>query len=382
MTATIRVTEKQALAFRARRHHLLGRGAASPEDATRAVVGIQAQMPAPALWSLAMRCARKPTAAALQEALGSSTTLVRTWGQRDTVHLYDAAAHWRAVIAGLVHPPEQGRASFDIDPEVLEATAQRMAAMDRPVTRSDLFELIPDDLMAFMTERMDGWGSADRAAAGRLIWALSKQGRVSAGEMIGAEQSYVLREKRYPELEWPDLDEDASGLILMRGYLGAFAPATVQDAAHFLGLRVPHVRRLVDLLGDGVVPVECTGRPGLRALTADADDLARPVPSTWRPRLLPKYDTLLMGHADKSWTVPIEGERPAIWAKAAHVNATVLDRGRLVATWKHTARAKTVIITIAPLSGWRNGLEEKLDVDAGAFARHLGVAEARIIVAS
>jgi hypothetical protein len=378
---TIRVTEKQALAFRARRHHLLGRGAASPEEAARDVVGIQAQMPAPALWSLAMRCARKPTAAALQEALGSSTTLVRTWGQRDTVHLYDAAAHWRAVIAGLVHPPEQGRANFEIAPEALEATAERMAAMGRPVSRSDLFELVPDDLMAFMAERMEGWGSADRAAAGRLIWSLSKQGRVCAGAMIGQEQTYVLREHRYPDLPWPSMDADRAGLILLRGYLRAFAPATVQDAAHFLGLRVPHIRRLVDLLGDDAMPVECPGRAGLLALTCDADELTRPIPSAWRPRLLPKYDTMLMGHADKSWTVPNEGERPAIWAKAAHVNATVLDRGRLVATWKHMTKATSVTITITPLSGWRNGLEEKLATDARAFVRHLGVAAGRITVA-
>lgn len=374
----MKITESQALAFRARRHFLVGRGAASPEEAARAVVGIQAQMVAPALWSLAMRCADPPSAAELNQALAESTSLVRTWGQRDTVHLYDAAAHWRAAIAGLVDLPNMGRATHPIPDQVLDATAERMRELGRPATRSALFDLVPPDLKAFMAERTAGMGSADRAAAGRLIWALSKQGRVCAGALIGQEQSYQLRGHRYPDLPWPDLAEADAGRILLRGYLAANAPATVQDAAHFLGLRVPAVRELVASIENELVVVECGGREGLVALADDADELQLPVPSRWRPRLLAKFDTLLMGHADKSWTVPDDAERPKIWAKAAHVNPTVLHRGRLVATWKHTRRARKVLIEITPLSGWKPGLEVKLQRDAETFARHLGVPDGEV----
>jgi hypothetical protein len=48
-------------------------------------------------------------------------------------------------------------------------------------------------------------------------------------------------------------------------------PGTMeQEPANFLGLRVPQIRRLVDLLGDDVMPVECAGHAGLLA----PDDLA------------------------------------------------------------------------------------------------------------
>ena len=66
--AGVEISEEQALAFRARRHHLWGPGAAGPAAAARAVVGIQAQQLPPALWALSMRTAGRPTAAGLATA--------------------------------------------------------------------------------------------------------------------------------------------------------------------------------------------------------------------------------------------------------------------------------------------------------------------------
>lgn len=57
----------------------------------------------------------------------------------------------------------------------------------------------------------------------------------------------------------------------------------------------------------------------------------------------------------------------------AEVRATVLDRGRLVATWNHKAVTRVVKIEITPLTGWRPGLERELEADVAAFARHLEV---------
>ncbi len=59
------VTDERALALRARRHHLAGPGAPAPTAAARAAVGIQAQVVAPALWSLAMGTPEPAEAAAV-----------------------------------------------------------------------------------------------------------------------------------------------------------------------------------------------------------------------------------------------------------------------------------------------------------------------------
>jgi hypothetical protein len=89
----VEVSEDQVLHFRARRGHLAGPGAANATAAARAILGAQAQQIPPALLALSMRTRGRPSAEALRAQLfGSGRRLVRTWGQRDTLHVCDPAA--------------------------------------------------------------------------------------------------------------------------------------------------------------------------------------------------------------------------------------------------------------------------------------------------
>ena len=97
-----RLTEDQVLWFRARRGHLAGPGAPDPGAAARAVVGAQSQQLGPSLHALSLRTKGRPTASALEARLfEDGRDLVRTWGQRDTVHVYDPASEWPLVLAAL-----------------------------------------------------------------------------------------------------------------------------------------------------------------------------------------------------------------------------------------------------------------------------------------
>ncbi len=93
------------------------------------------------------------------------------------------------------------------------------------------------------------------------------------------------------------------------------------------------------------------------------------------------WDALLMSHADKSWAVPDEIDRKAIWKKAAVVAPVVLARGRPVATWSYKATSKILRITINPLSSWR----EKRHAggarrEARAVATHLGLPQTEVSI--
>ena len=87
---TLKLTEEQVLWFRARRGHLAGPGAVSAREAVRAILGAQSQQQQPSLIGVSQRTRGRPTSAELEEELfGKSPTLVRTWGQRDTLFLFD-----------------------------------------------------------------------------------------------------------------------------------------------------------------------------------------------------------------------------------------------------------------------------------------------------
>ena len=65
----------------------------------RAIIGAQSQQLSPSLLALSQRTAGRPTAAALERSLlEMPRELVRTWGQRGTVHVYAAADDWALVV--------------------------------------------------------------------------------------------------------------------------------------------------------------------------------------------------------------------------------------------------------------------------------------------
>jgi hypothetical protein len=383
----IEVSEDQALYFRARRGHLAGPGAPDPVAAAAAIVGAQSQQVPPSLLALSQRTEGRPDADSLRDLVFAERRLVRTWGQRDTVHLY-APGDWPHVVAARAEWAPGGRGGPPPPEKAVDRALARMRARRRPLTRSDVEELVPASYEKAIAERAGLAGmEVRRFAAARLLWQLNNRGDACIADKLGAEQAYAAREHWFAELEWPAIPPREAAVTLTRRYLAANAPATAQDVAHFFNARVGTAREWLAALAAGgeLVGVRCGGRDGLVALAADADELRRKPPGgvgDWPVRLLPLWDTLLMSHADKSWTVPAEPERPEVWRKAAMVSAVVLARGRVVATWSHKVRSRRVEVTVSPLSAWTKRHEPGVRRDAAAVASHFGAPEAVVTVAT
>jgi len=110
------------------------------------------------------------------------------------------------------------------------------------------------------------------------------------------------------EVGQPDVD------ALVRSYLAAFGPATVRDAQVWSGLtrlRAVFARLELEELGDGYFDLAGAPRP----------DAETPAPV----RFLPRYDELLIGHADRSRFGDVVIGTPAI-----------LVDGLVAGTWRWT----------------------------------------------
>ncbi|MBT3222654.1 MAG: hypothetical protein HN348_26565 [Proteobacteria bacterium] len=132
-----------------------------------------------------------------------------------------------------------------------------------------------------------------------------------------------------------------------------------------------------------VEQVSCGGRKELWALKADiCKSFSEPLADDeWPVRLLPLWDTMLMGHKDKSWTVPNGDELKAVWRRAAFVSAVVLARGRAVAVWSYKKKRKSLDIEVTALSGWRKSLHLKgVEAEAEVLAAHLSYGAGESIV--
>jgi hypothetical protein len=372
----MRLSENQVLNFRARRGHLSGAGAASPAAAARAVVGIQAQVESAGFWSVAMRTEGRPSAEQVGHEVLVARRLFRTWAQRDTLHLY-AVEDWPLITAADPLWPMSGRRGAVPPEHTLEETRKRLDG--KVLTRADVMDLPTEEMLGDMAARV-GEEQAARYAAGRFFWRLAHQGELCLAGSVGQENGYALRKDWLPSLEFPIHDPIEAACELTRRYLAVNGPATAQDVGHYFGANVTKTKEWLAKLKPELVEVECNGRRGLLALAEDAAELEQddnPPP----PRLLAAFDTLLMSHADKTWTVPDPAENKAIWRASAIVAAIVLAGGRAAAVWTQKKSKKALQITIEPLAGWKKEYLPQLEDDGQALARHLGLPKAEMTVA-
>lgn len=380
----MKLDESQARAFRMRQTHLAGPGAPGLAAAARSILGAQAQQEAPALFGLSLRTAGRPDAVQVQAALRGALDpeLVRTWGQRDTLHIYDTQ-DWPIFSAAQQSFPQTGRRGAIPTDDELAAARKMFIQSGKPLTNVDLYSVISARHLDEAGQHPSSPKSPERFAASRLVWSLAHQGDVCLADKVGNEHSYVARVCRFPSLKWNDsYDADTAATMLMRRYLASFAPATPADIAHFFGARVVDVRRWLAPLESDLVKIHCGDRKGLIALAESLDSLQRSGSelANYPARLLPMYDGQLMTHKDKSWITPDESDRPLVWRKAAVLAATVVDRGQIVATWTTKVLAKTIVFTIEPLSGWRPELLDEIQADARAYADHLGLSDRELHV--
>ena len=142
----------------------------------------------------------------------------------------------------------------------------------------------------------------------------------------------------------PEVVESAVARVeIVRRYFAAFGPASRADLADWSGLRV----------ADLVPPLEAL--EPLRRFRDESGrellDLARaPLPPADTPapvRLLPMWDTVLLGHADRTRILPEEFRKTVI-AKNGDIAQTFLVDGLVAGTWS-VEKSRVVTTPFAPL---------------------------------
>jgi hypothetical protein len=164
---------------------------------------------------------------------------------------------------------------------------------------------------------------------------------------------------------WLGLEEpDAAGAAkaLIRSYLAAFGPATRADLLRFSGLRVGTIDPALNALADELRRFEDEqGRELLDLPTAP-----RPTPEIPSPvRFLPKWDALLLSHADRTRVLPEEYRSTVI--KGGDVLETFLVDGFVAGSW----RFRNGEVEIEPFSPLPRSVRRDLDDEALSLARFL-----------
>jgi hypothetical protein len=324
------------------RHRLTAASAArSPVEAARGVVALHATDPATVFLSLQARTA-DVTVEAIERALYEERTLVRMLGMRRTMFVVPTElvpvvqASSTQAVAGpdpqalRPAPAEAGVGDDAVAPggrgrhrPALEARGEATGAQ------------LSEDEPRLRTKVLMAAGKPYAAAQNVTTWVLtlaSADGRIVRGRPIGSWNS--SRYRWSPIEAWlpggiRPMPADEARTELVRRWLAAFGPGTVEDLRWWTGWTLGQVRAALTEIRPA--EVDLGGRTGLVL----PDDLEpTPAPEPW-VALLPALDATAMGWTERAWY--LGPHAPALFDRNGNVGPTIWSDGRIVGGWAASA---------------------------------------------
>ena len=282
----------------------------------RRLVALQAQIPSTPFLSLAARV-EGVDAKDVEREVTVRKTLLKVWCLRLTLHVI-ATEDLPLLHAAVMREGYEQVVSMMRRHDGLTSRGIRTAerAMLRelgkgPRTRSELQRAVP--------------GFRVRTYWGREIRCLAQKGLVVHAGRRGGEALFDLRERWAPRSDLGRMTaRDARRELLLR-YLAAYGSATPRDFAYWTGLRV---RDVLPAFEDA--RHELREEDGLFVRRGESGTLRGALPE----RLLPRFDTLVLGHKDKTRYLDARDYK-RVFRPAAVVEPVVLAQGRVAGTWDY-----------------------------------------------
>ena len=229
-------------AFRLTRHHLVGQKQVDLTTVCQNVCGIQAQVMSAAEMALWART-HYLTRADVHSGLWKSRTLVKTYCMRGTLHLLpatDYSIYIGALKKSRVEAVQRNMSKFGIPlREIDRMNKALMEALNSgPMTKRELGKQV----LPFLEKKMRTWMNH--------VWNIFRpaivEGLICYGPDKGKEPTFVRADQWLPEQI--EVSEQEAKQILLRRYLRAYGPATLQDFSRWTGISMKEARIVRELL--------------------------------------------------------------------------------------------------------------------------------------
>jgi hypothetical protein len=327
----VKVTWRQALAFRMRRHLLDPIGNVPVARVVRRLCGVQAQVASSA--ELAVRVRREASRSGEVGRALSQGRLIKTWAMRGALHLLtpeEGGAFLSLMAAGRSWERPSWVRYFGLTPEVMDSLrrAVREALEGNVLTREELVAAV------IRRRKLAHVGEGLRSGWGTLLKPLAWQGDLCFGPSRGNRVTFMRPEdasSRWAGL--PDPDEAAPAAIA--AYVAAYGPATIDRFGNWLsggwfGKR--QLRTWFGELGDRLAEVEVDGERA-HVLAEDLDELASARPTS-AVRLLPGFDQYVLGPGTGDGHVVPAARRVAVSKQSGWISPVVVAGGVVCGTWE------------------------------------------------
>ncbi len=303
-------------------------------------------------------------AADIEHALVQERSVIRTWGQRGTLHLLATEdLDWLLSLLGptFVAASQTRRAELGLDEETCSrgiCLMRNVLANQGALTRVEIVEQL-----AAHGVRLEG------QAAPHLIGRAALEGLVCLGPERGGKPTYVLLDDWIERGRVVTLARDVACAELASRYLAAYSPATPDDFASWSGLPISRVRSAWKRVAPQLTEVEIASRPAwmLKRHAAWLDEFPLHSPAV---RLLPSFDTYLLGYRKRDLIVESQYAR-RIHPGGGILHPTLIVDGWAVGTWKSKRQKDHLDIIVEPFDTLTPEIHVKLEAEITDIARFL-----------
>ncbi len=339
---------------------LVGEPWATPEDAVRSLLAVQAQDYGGAKWGVAQRTAGASDADL--DRLCDDGTILRTHVMRPTWHfvlpedirwlLALTAPRVRAVMAHYDRKLELDDAVFGRSHGLLSDALRGGTHLTRP----ELARVLDEGGIVASGQRL-----------GHLLMRAELDALICSGPRRGKQFTYALLDERAPATGGEPTRDEALA-TLTRRYLAGHGPATPHDLAWWSGLSVTDARTGIEMNAAHLMSETVDGKAYWFVPPATAPEIAAPV-----VHLLPDYDEQLIaykGYGASFDPLRLREEDADSTPLMAHI--ITLD-GSVVGGWRRTVEKKTVRIETTLLVPLDEAERAALHTAADAYGRFMGM---------
>jgi hypothetical protein len=148
----------------------------------------------------------------------------------------------------------------------------------------------------------------------------------------GTEYTFARVDVWLPDMDLRSKSYEEALTWLVKGYLRSYGPATIGDFSYWSGIRAQEARVAFESISDSFVEAMIGDCGKFLILEEDASALLQAKEMAPPVRLLPEFDSLIMGHRDKTRFIE-PSIRKRVFLPRGDVAATMIVDGRVEGTW-------------------------------------------------
>ena len=274
--------------------------------------------------------------------------LSRTWTVRGTVHTFPSKDYYTHVFGS---PRDRILASHDRYARQLglPERQRRIELLYEPLLDEIKEEMVTKDFIGkFMAEKLGrlglkGYMKLDRGwtseathgptwtgiAEMSYLGLLSNAGRIGSGNRWMSTAHWLKSGTKVP-------DVDDCALKLVSSYIENYGPVSFSDIVYWTGHRKGDMSRIINSIRGNLVVDKFDNSDEEYFSLGNQYEGATPPPKVI---ILPRFDSLMMGHSDKSRFMSPE-RRNKVFISAGIINPTILLNGFVAGTWRKEGRKR------------------------------------------